>query len=95
MPSPRPNVRRITCARCLTVHRDTVRCPTQFDEFEQAMRSDPDDCQGKTQAQETADSLRMLVVASAVALAIVLMWGLLYVVAVRPLSLPVTQEGRP
>ena len=69
---------------------------TKFDEFERALRDDPnDDGQGKSRAQETADSLRMLVVASAVALAVLLIWGLLYVVAVRPLSVPVTQEARP
>ena len=51
--------------------------------------------QGKSKDRETSDTMQMLVVASAIALAVLLMWGLLYVVAFRPLSVPVTQEGRP
>ena len=68
---------------------------TKLDEFERALRDDPDYCHGTSREHDTSDRMRMLVVASAVALALVLMWGLLYVVAVRPLLVPVTQEGRP
>ena len=68
-------------------YRPNVRLTTKLDEFEQAMRTNPDnyDGQGKGQDKETSDSMRMLLVASAVALAVLLMWGLLYLVAVRPL----------
>ena len=77
-------------------YRPNVRLTTKLDEFEQAMRDDPNYCQGKSQEKEPSDTLRIFLVAtSAVALAVLLMWGLLYVVAVHPLSLPVTQGERP
>ena len=77
-------------------YRPKVRLTTKLDESEHALRDDPEySGPGKSQDPAPSDTRRMLLVASAVALAVLLMWGLLYVVAFRPLSVPVTQEGWP